>query len=76
MAAFQQAFDDYAADCAKSPDCPLGQDPAKAVDRYHALVDPLATRPAAVAGDPRGLGYPTPSPAPSTRSTPRRSGST
>ena len=29
-AAFQKAFDDYAADCAKDPTCPLGTDPAKA----------------------------------------------
>ena len=32
--AFQTAFNDYAADCAKSPTCPLGTDPAKAVDVY------------------------------------------
>jgi pimeloyl-ACP methyl ester carboxylesterase len=31
-AAFQKAFNDYAADCATSADCPLGTDPAKAVD--------------------------------------------
>ena len=29
-AAFQKAFDDYSADCAKDPTCPLGTDPAKA----------------------------------------------
>ncbi len=57
MAAFQQAFDDYAADCAMSPDCPLGQDPAQWVARYQALVNPLATKPARVSGDSRGLGY-------------------
>ncbi len=56
MAGFQRAFDDYAADCAKSPDCPLGTDPAQFVDRYHQLVDPLVTRPAATS-DPRGLRY-------------------
>ena len=33
-AAFQTAFNDYAADCAKSPSCPLGTDPTKAVDVY------------------------------------------
>jgi pimeloyl-ACP methyl ester carboxylesterase len=54
--AFQKAFNDYAADCAKSPDCPLSTDPAKAVDMYHSLVDPLVGKPAATA-DPRGLGY-------------------
>ena len=43
-AAFQKAFDDYAADCANSPDCPLGTDPAKAVDVYKSLVDPLVDR--------------------------------
>ncbi|MGV9802027.1 alpha/beta hydrolase [Mycobacterium sp. NPDC003449] len=55
-AAFQQAFDDYAADCAKSPDCPLGTDPAKAVDVYKTLVDPLVESPAKTK-DPRGLSY-------------------
>ncbi|AQT79750.1 alpha/beta hydrolase [Mycolicibacterium litorale] len=55
-AAFQRAFDDYAADCAKAPTCPLGTDPAKAVDVYHRLVDPLVAKPAATE-DPRGLSY-------------------
>ncbi len=55
--AFQKAFDDYAADCAKSPDCPLGDDPAKAVEVYHSLVDPLVGKPAPTK-DPRGLSYP------------------
>ncbi|BBX37983.1 protease [Mycolicibacterium mageritense DSM 44476 = CIP 104973] len=55
-AAFQKAFDDYAADCAKSPDCPLGTDPAKAVDVYKELVYPLVQTPAKTR-DPRGLGY-------------------
>ena len=45
-AAFQKAFDDYAADCAKNPNCPLGTDPAKAVDVYKSLVDPLVEQPA------------------------------
>ncbi|MFZ0835093.1 MAG: alpha/beta hydrolase [Mycobacterium sp.] len=54
--AFQKAFDDYAADCAKSPDCPLGTDPEKAVEVYHSLVDPLVEKPAS-ASDPRGLAY-------------------
>lgn len=56
LAGFQTAFDAYAADCARSADCPLGQDPARFVARYHQLVDPLATAPAAT-GDPRGLSY-------------------
>lgn len=55
-AAFQRAFNDYAADCAKVPSCPLGTDPSKAVDLYHHLVDPLVNKPAATK-DPRGLGY-------------------
>jgi len=54
--AFQTAFDDYAADCAKDPSCPLGTDPAKAVDVYKSLVDPLVQKPAAT-DDPRGLSY-------------------
>lgn len=55
-AAFQKAFNDYAADCAKSPDCPLGTDPAKAVDVYRDLVFPLVDKPAKTK-DPRGLSY-------------------
>ena len=55
-AGFQKAFDNYAADCAKNSDCPLGTDPAKAVDFYHHLVDPLVDKPAATT-DPRGLAY-------------------
>jgi pimeloyl-ACP methyl ester carboxylesterase len=55
-AAFQKAFDNYAADCAQSPDCPLGTDPAKAVDVYKSLVEPLVKDPAKTK-DPRGLSY-------------------
>src|SRR6185312_2159409 len=55
-AAFQTAFNDYAADCAKQSDCPLGTDPAKAVEVYHGLVDPLVQKPAKT-HDPRGLSY-------------------
>ena len=55
-ASFQKAFDDYAADCAKSAHCPLGTDPSKAVAVYRDLVKPLVTKPAHTA-DPRGLGY-------------------
>jgi pimeloyl-ACP methyl ester carboxylesterase len=61
---FQDAFNDYAADCAKAPTCPLGTDPAKSVDVYHSLVNPLVDpahpnigRPAHTK-DPRGLSYP------------------
>ena len=35
-AAFQLAFNDFAADCAQSPGCPLGNDSAKAVERPRA----------------------------------------
>ncbi|MGH3594426.1 MAG: alpha/beta hydrolase, partial [Mycobacterium sp.] len=60
---FQDAFNDYAADCAKAPTCPLGTDPAKSVAVYHSLVDPLVdkddpmvSKPANTK-DPRGLSY-------------------
>jgi pimeloyl-ACP methyl ester carboxylesterase len=56
MAGFQIAFNDYAADCARSPACPLGTDPAQFVNRYHALVDPLVAKPGPTS-DPRGLSY-------------------
>jgi pimeloyl-ACP methyl ester carboxylesterase len=55
-AGFQTAFNDYAADCARSSDCPLGTDPTQWVNRYHQLVDPLVNQPARTP-DPRGLGY-------------------
>jgi pimeloyl-ACP methyl ester carboxylesterase len=55
-AAFQQAFNNFAADCANSPACPLGTDPAKAVDVYHSLVNPLVKTPAKTK-DPRNLSY-------------------
>jgi pimeloyl-ACP methyl ester carboxylesterase len=56
MAGFQTAFNDYAADCARSRACPLGTDPAQFVNRYHALVNPLVTKPGRTS-DPRGLSY-------------------
>jgi pimeloyl-ACP methyl ester carboxylesterase len=56
MAAFQTAFNDYATDCAQSAGCPLGTDPAQFVNRYHALIDPLAEKPGHTS-DPRGLSY-------------------
>lgn len=55
-AGFQTAFNDYAKDCARSTDCPLGTDPTQWVVRYHQLIDPLVNRPAR-SSDPRGLGY-------------------
>jgi len=56
MAGFQTAFNDYAADCARSAACPLGTDPNQWVNRYHALVDPLVAKPGKTS-DPRGLSY-------------------
>lgn len=55
-AAFQRVFDEYAEDCASDPDCPVGTDPAKAAERLHALIEPLAEKPARTE-DPRGLSY-------------------
>lgn len=55
-AAFQQAFDDYAADCATSSECPLGTDSTKSVDIYKDMVDPLVKN-TLPTEDPRGLGY-------------------
>ena len=54
--AFQEAFNDFAADCATDSDCPLGTDPAKAVEVYRDLVDPLVDEPLNTK-DPRGLSY-------------------
>src|SRR6201999_208826 len=51
-AGFQTAFNDYAADCARSPACPLGTDPAQFVNRYQALIDPLVAKPGRTS-DPR-----------------------
>jgi pimeloyl-ACP methyl ester carboxylesterase len=56
MASFQQAFDDFARECATGAPCALGTDPAKANDRYHAMVDPLVSKPGRTL-DPRGLSY-------------------
>ena len=55
-AAFQTAFNNYAADCASKPDCPLGTDPAKATAVFHSIIDPLVQKPAHTT-DPRGLSY-------------------
>ena len=56
MAGFQTAFEVYAKDCAQQRDCPLGQDPAQWVNRYHQLVNPLVQKPGRTS-DPRGLSY-------------------
>ncbi|QII05959.1 alpha/beta hydrolase [Rhodococcoides fascians A25f] len=55
-AAFQTAFDQFAADCAQTDTCPLGTDPARAVAQFRSLVDPLIDQPAETT-DPRGLSY-------------------
>ncbi|MEU3472324.1 alpha/beta hydrolase [Rhodococcus sp. 05-340-1] len=55
-AAFQTAFDQFAADCAQTDTCPLGTDPAQAVEQFRSLVEPLIDR-AAETTDPRGLSY-------------------
>jgi pimeloyl-ACP methyl ester carboxylesterase len=54
-AGFQQAFDAYAADCAKQPACPLGTDPAGATAAFQALTRPLIDRPARIGN--RTLSY-------------------
>ncbi|MFC9892276.1 alpha/beta hydrolase [Nocardia sp. NPDC127579] len=54
-AAFQQAFDAYAADCTKAPDCPLGTDPARTTEAFHGLTRPLLAP--EVFADPSKLTY-------------------
>ncbi len=56
MRSFQMAFERYAADCATSSACPLGTDPARATETFHAIVRPLLDRPATTT-DGRGLDY-------------------
>jgi len=56
MTGFQVAFNDYAADCARSAGCPLDTDPTQWDNRYHQLVNPLVDKPGATS-DPRGLSY-------------------
>ena len=55
-AGFQQAFDAFAADCAKQPNCPLGTDPAQATANFQALTRPLIDKPAPADGG-RELSY-------------------
>jgi pimeloyl-ACP methyl ester carboxylesterase len=55
-AGFQQAFDAFAADCAKQPNCPLGTDPAQATANFQALTRPLIDNPVPADGD-RELSY-------------------
>jgi pimeloyl-ACP methyl ester carboxylesterase len=56
-AGFQHAFDAFAADCARQPNCPLGTDPAKASAAFQALTRPLIDKPAAAEGGKRKLSY-------------------
>ncbi|ALE82820.1 alpha/beta hydrolase [Pseudonocardia sp. HH130629-09] len=53
---FQQSFDRMAADCATSPDCPLGTDPARATERFQQIVRPLLDHPVPY-GDGRQFTY-------------------
>jgi hypothetical protein len=45
FAGFQRAFDNMAAFCAKSPNCPLGTDPKEAAAVFQQLVQPLIDNP-------------------------------
>ena len=53
---YQEAFTGLATACAAGPDCPLGSDPGRAMESFHALVRPLQDRPVPTA-DGRGLTY-------------------
>ncbi len=55
-AGFQQAFDAFAAECAKQANCPLGADPSRATAAFQAITRPLVDRPLAVGA--RKLTYP------------------
>jgi len=53
---FQRGFDNMAAFCAESPDCPLGTDPGQATAAFQQLLQPLIDKPLATA-DGRKLTY-------------------
>ncbi|HEY8373172.1 MAG TPA: alpha/beta hydrolase, partial [Pseudonocardiaceae bacterium] len=55
-AGFQRSFDAFAASCTAREQCPLGNDPAQAVSRFRALVDPLLQQPVP-AGNGRSLSH-------------------
>lgn len=55
-AASQRAFEQMAAECAATADCPLGSDPARATETFQDLVRPLQDQPAP-AGDGRVLTF-------------------
>lgn len=56
MAAFQNAFEVYAADCARAATCPLGTDPNAATAAFQALARPLVGTPVP-AGPGRTLSF-------------------
>ncbi|MHC5731391.1 MAG: alpha/beta hydrolase, partial [Nostoc sp.] len=58
FAGFQRAFDNMAAFCAKSPDCPLGTDPTQAAAVFQQLMQPLIDKPITTA-DGRKVTYTT-----------------
>jgi pimeloyl-ACP methyl ester carboxylesterase len=47
---FGESFENFAAFCAQSPDCPLGTDPAQATAVFQQLVRPLSDNPIITAG--------------------------
>lgn len=53
---FQNAFDNMAAFCAQSPDCPLGTDPDQATAVFQGMLQPLIDEPITTA-DGRELTY-------------------
>lgn len=53
---FQRAFDEMAAACAAAPDCPLGTDPAAAVENFQNIVRPLIENPI-IASDGRKVDF-------------------
>jgi len=49
FAGFQRSFDEMAAFCATTPGCPLGTDPARAVQAFHDITRPLSNDPIVLA---------------------------
>jgi pimeloyl-ACP methyl ester carboxylesterase len=56
FAGFQKAFENMAAFCAESPDCPLGTDPAQATTVFQGMLQPLIDEPI-ITADGRELTY-------------------
>jgi len=56
FAGFQRGFDNMAAFCARTADCPLGTDPAQATAAFQQLLQPLIDQPI-VTADGRKLTY-------------------